>query len=208
MQRHQTDWQHWQGKSPRGLKLPPCEQIHVEANMIITKYMCIAILPICRIFFWWSKEYTWPTCLYMYFIQKESWPKSWWPSWTVWQFGEWLQKISRDKTEYKITIKNGNHWSVHDYNDLTESFWSTQIQESTRQLDIGLEVLLDDIHSRYLPCANGGLWCTSVSFFAEQIFITISNRNVQVQPFREHSESGSFGTAGDGNMKQLCTKHN
>ena len=45
-------------------------------------------------------------------------------------------------------------------------------------------------------------------FVAEQIFITISNRNVQVQPFREHSESGSFGTAGDGNMKQLCTKHN
>ena len=39
-------------KSIQGLKLPPCEQIHVEANMIITKYMCIAILPICRIFFW------------------------------------------------------------------------------------------------------------------------------------------------------------
>ena len=189
MQRHQTDWQHWQGKSPRGLKLPPCEQIHVEANMIITKYMCIAILSICRIFLWWlSKEFKWPTCLYMYFIQNESWPKSWWPWFSeVWPFDisfvlhlkencisktvdpkagdqnfqkldrltlalgfdQLLQKISRDKTELKITtIRNGNHWSVHDYNDLTVSFWSTQIQESTRQLDIGLEVLLDDIHSR------------------------------------------------------------
>ena len=93
---------------------------------------------------------------------------------------------------YMITMIRRNHFDPHKYKNLQDN-WARGI--------VGFP-------SKMIAMRKWWALVHICEFFAEQIFITISNRNVQVQPFREHSESGSFGTAGDGNMKQLCTKHN